>query len=596
MSASDVHGKGAPSAPPLSLMDVIPGYESTGTFDDLPPPQPGFGVPGQNPNPPVPHWNIPSISEDVAKEVFIDYASSKCCYGTRPAKELVFTDLQPYNTFRLSMMLVSRMVRAPKMTTGKRKLKTLSIAEQVTVIRAVEKGDKKTVEIAEQFGIPTSTLSTFLKEKEKILKLYSEKSCGHQKRMRECQIADAFGAPSPSPWTIVVQVPELFKDNKTDVRVPHTSSVKVYPVVGFPDDSINQASEKALRDHQVLFAPTCRILQQSVGVAQSEEGGLRIKSKEKIAARLSLPSLFLVYFIHGQQGGRSRVPTVSEDVAREALIQYAGSKWTWSRKPARELVFEELKPFTIYRYRLETFTESRATAWVFEPFTGQLVDGPQYGIPPLPWDVAVEVPPMHKDIEEKVRVPHTSSVKFFQRRNVTLAMEGEKSDAVTAVDGERYAVHRALAQDTVKGNDAHGAMELDAEATTIQGFEACIMAALTRHQKNQIYEHVPNRCPDFPIKLFEKVNGDKFFVDENIFVYPIVGFPDEEICEASKKGNQEHLAKFSKMRILQQRQTIELVPLTQAFYKYKDQQYNYYVYGTENQVHAAKYPTNCTLL
>ncbi|MBN3292652.1 TIGD4 protein, partial [Polypterus senegalus] len=72
------------------------------------------------------------------------------------------------------------------MATGKRKLKT-SIAEKVTVIRAVEKGDKKTVEIAEQFGIPTSTLSTFLKEKEKILKLYSEKSCGHQKRMRECE-------------------------------------------------------------------------------------------------------------------------------------------------------------------------------------------------------------------------------------------------------------------------------------------------------------------------------------------------------------------------------------------------------------------------
>uniref|UniRef100_A0A8C4XHT4 HTH CENPB-type domain-containing protein n=1 Tax=Erpetoichthys calabaricus TaxID=27687 RepID=A0A8C4XHT4_ERPCA len=73
------------------------------------------------------------------------------------------------------------------MATGKCKLKTLSIAEKVTVIRAIEKGDKKKVEIAKQSGILTSTLSTFLKEKEKILKLYSEKSCGHQKRMRECE-------------------------------------------------------------------------------------------------------------------------------------------------------------------------------------------------------------------------------------------------------------------------------------------------------------------------------------------------------------------------------------------------------------------------
>uniref|UniRef100_A0A8C4SFH0 HTH CENPB-type domain-containing protein n=1 Tax=Erpetoichthys calabaricus TaxID=27687 RepID=A0A8C4SFH0_ERPCA len=51
----------------------------------------------------------------------------------------------------------------------------------------VENGNKKKVEIAKQFGIPKSMLSTFLKEKENILKLYSEKSCGHQKRMRECE-------------------------------------------------------------------------------------------------------------------------------------------------------------------------------------------------------------------------------------------------------------------------------------------------------------------------------------------------------------------------------------------------------------------------
>ncbi|KAG2471116.1 SSUH2 protein, partial [Polypterus senegalus] len=388
MSASDVHGKGAPSAPPLSLMDVIPGYESTGTFDDLPPPQPGFGVPGQNPNPPVPHWNIPSISEDVAKEVFIDYASSKCCYGTRPAKELVFTDLQPYNTFRYRLETftesrstewayepyrVSRMVRAPKMTTGKRKLKTLSIAEQVTVIRAVEKGDKKTVEIAEQFGIPTSTLSTFLKEKEKILKLYSEKSCGHQKRMRECE----------------------------------------YPVI---------------------------------------------------------EQYILKWFVQARD---RNVPINGK------LLQ-----------------------------KLDVFRSSDEI----------------------------------EEIDER-----DASAHRCQAKNVTLAMEGEKSDAVTAVDGERYAVHRALAQDTVKGNDAHGAMELDAEDAL-----GVVEVDIKPVKKNQIYEHVPNRCPDFPIKLFEKVNGDKFFVDENIFVYPIVGFPDEEICEASKKGNQEHLAKFSKMRILQQ--------------------------------------------
>lgn len=44
-----------------------------------------------------------------------------------------------------------------------------------------------------------------------------------------------------------------------------------------------------------------------------------------------------------------RVPQVSEDVAREALLKFVGKKWKYSRKPAQHLVFKDLKPFTVYR-------------------------------------------------------------------------------------------------------------------------------------------------------------------------------------------------------------------------------------------------------
>nr|XP_040059224.1 uncharacterized protein ssuh2.1 isoform X4 [Gasterosteus aculeatus aculeatus] len=63
-----------------------------------------------------------------------------------------------------------------------------------------------------------------------------------------------------------------------------------------------------------------------------------------------------------------RVPTVSEDVARDALLRFVESKWRFSSKPARNLVFKELKPITVYRYRLETYTETRTSAWQFEPY------------------------------------------------------------------------------------------------------------------------------------------------------------------------------------------------------------------------------------
>lgn len=46
-----------------------------------------------------------------------------------------------------------------------------------------------------------------------------------------------------------------------------------------------------------------------------------------------------------------RVPTVSEDVARDALLKFVESKWRYSSKPARNLTFKDLKPITVYRVR-----------------------------------------------------------------------------------------------------------------------------------------------------------------------------------------------------------------------------------------------------
>lgn len=43
--------------------------------------------------------------------------------------------------------------------------------------------------------------------------------------------------------------------------------------------------------------------------------------------------------------------------------------------------------------------------------TGQMVDGPQYGVSPQPWDIPVRLPPVFIDMVELVRVPHSSVVK-----------------------------------------------------------------------------------------------------------------------------------------------------------------------------------------
>jgi len=54
----------------------------------------------------------------------------------------------------------------------KRKLVTLTIAEKVNIISEVTKSGKQKNEIAKQFNIPPSTLSTILKNKDDILQKY----------------------------------------------------------------------------------------------------------------------------------------------------------------------------------------------------------------------------------------------------------------------------------------------------------------------------------------------------------------------------------------------------------------------------------------
>ncbi|UYV80666.1 hypothetical protein LAZ67_19001323 [Cordylochernes scorpioides] len=65
-----------------------------------------------------------------------------------------------------------------------RTYKTLTLAEKIAAIKEVEMGMKKKSDIAKDFGIPRNTLSTYLKNKEKILRSESECDKG-RKRLRE---------------------------------------------------------------------------------------------------------------------------------------------------------------------------------------------------------------------------------------------------------------------------------------------------------------------------------------------------------------------------------------------------------------------------
>jgi len=66
----------------------------------------------------------------------------------------------------------------------------LSIAQKIKVIREVEKGEKSKGDIAKEFEIPKSTLSTYLKNKDKILACAHEGVAGYKFRAKNAEFPE----------------------------------------------------------------------------------------------------------------------------------------------------------------------------------------------------------------------------------------------------------------------------------------------------------------------------------------------------------------------------------------------------------------------
>lgn len=49
--------------------------------------------------------------------------------------------------------------------------------------------------------------------------------------------------------------------------------------------------------------------------------------------------------------------------------------------------------------------------YTMEPYKGQYIDGPDYGHPPLPWEIACGPDKMFHDHTKYLEVPHTAVLK-----------------------------------------------------------------------------------------------------------------------------------------------------------------------------------------
>uniref|UniRef100_A0A3Q2LM03 Ssu-2 homolog n=1 Tax=Equus caballus TaxID=9796 RepID=A0A3Q2LM03_HORSE len=306
-----------------------------------------------------------------------------------------------------------------------------------------------------------------------------------------------------------------------------------------------------------------------------------------------------------------RVPVVTEEVAREALLSFVNSKCCYGSAAAGDLIIQELKPQTLCRYRLETFSESRISEWTFQPFTSHSVDGPHRGTSPRLWDIKVQVPPMFQEDTRKFQVPHSSLVKQCHKCHgrgcyKCSGCHGAGLARCPSCSGAKRRARQPRRCQLCSGSGRRRCSTCSGRGSktcaTCKGEKKLLhFIQLVIMWKNSLFEFVTEHQLDCPAELLAKAKGENLFKDENTMVYPIVDFPLREISLASQRGIAEHSAALgSRARVLQQRQTIELIPLTEVHYWYQGKTSVYYVYGTDHKVYVVDYPERyccgCTII
>ncbi|XP_052460864.1 protein SSUH2 homolog isoform X1 [Carassius gibelio] len=296
------------------------------------------------------------------------------------------------------------------------------------------------------------------------------------------------------------------------------------------------------------------------------------------------------------------IPSISEDRAREAFAAYVSSKCCYSSAPVKDGVLTNMESFNTYRYRLETFTESRSTEWSQEPYAGQPVDA---GLQPAPgpWQIAAQPPAFFQEQKQTIKVPFTSSVK-----NCHLCLGRGRSPCTNCAGAGNKVCWVCNGSGNRSGEDrcshCNGRGRENCTSCSGSGSSQCT----TCHGKRQLLvfinlnvkwsiekdDFVAQDSSGLKVEKLQEVSGKELFKDAQYMVYPVRGFPDVSVAQASERLIREHQGKYAQTsRILQQRQTIELIPITKVNYRWKGKPNFYYVYGNEFKVNADDYPATC---
>ncbi|XP_071825191.1 protein SSUH2 homolog [Apostichopus japonicus] len=302
------------------------------------------------------------------------------------------------------------------------------------------------------------------------------------------------------------------------------------------------------------------------------------------------------------------IGTMNVQQVRDAICAFADKQCCYGTGAAERMVFEKMDPSGGLHYQLESFTETRSTSWEHLPYRGGPIDGPDCGLAPAVWDIACSPFKLFDNHDKLIEIPHTSNIKVCH--NCTGCgfvrcprCHGRGSVTCFSCNGSGHSTYQSEGKTetrTCSFCSGSGNTRCDRcggrgriTCPICEGFAKLRWYIQLKVQYINNVEDFIHEPTDLPDELIRDVSGKSVFEQTLPYVWPISQYDVPEINENSFRIVERHRNAWPESKLIQQRQILRSVPITEVKYMYKQEGGRFWVYGNEHEVHCPEYPQQC---
>ncbi|EDQ92657.1 uncharacterized protein MONBRDRAFT_31030 [Monosiga brevicollis MX1] len=268
--------------------------------------------------------------------------------------------------------------------------------------------------------------------------------------------------------------------------------------------------------------------------------------------------------------------------------------------PLPRLTEQQARVALLEEYTLETFTETRHVSWKVEPYYGQALSSMSGGSPPQPWDMHVAPPMDFQNTKTAIEIPYSGTLKpcyycnsFGQVRCYQCQGRGKLRCSQCRGQGfsmkkDKTGTHfretctRCFGSGRRRCTVCFGHGQIGCAVCAARG-ELKLSLLLSITWSNHRGEHVvePMNGPKGDIAACQ---GSLLFTDSANLLAPIGNFPEDQVNTGSHGLVSRHSKQWPQERILRQRHSLELIPVHEVNYTYRDEMKRFWVYGLDHRL------------